>query len=679
MEPQRYLCLRFPNWPIQAHQLRARTQSPNATHNPNNNPNNNTNKNDINDNFAQEPIALHTPLPNTPAALQPIEPDSAKDLLLLKSIFPAAKSGPAIIAVNKAAWNLGVRPGLPLAEARSLATPIAPQNQPATRKKLNTQPVQFIPWLPAPDRTELIALSDQLRRFAPIVGLDSLPLPDSLLLNVTGCAPLFGGELGLLNELVNSLQQSQLRPRAAIADSIAAAWAVAHNDQTYTGTFTILPHNCGTQPLESLPVAAARLSPNDLDILQHLGIHRIAQLLKLPIEELPARLSAECVLRIRQLRGDIPEHITPLPEISPVNATWAGDDPAVGLQDLQWILTKLCENLAPQLENKRLACHALNCEFLTPDRRSLSLYAGLVKPERSSTLLADVLSLRLEFLVTQALRKIAPKLSGLTPTQPRQPQNTPQLPPLPPNDNPEQPAPTHPLDFADLATTPIAAVRLTAVSGPPAASRQRKLFATMINNTPTPPNPSPHSSADSPEDSAPKQSSPQPHKMTPAPNSALAQPQSSQTPINPTHPDFRTSSNNSQIPHPTHPTPNSPTHHPRDPSNYSPNHSKLRSTGKTPRPHRPTHPTAPLCTSPENAGPSKTGSAPNASKPHGGQITNATAITTTQPPPQAPASGSSETSLPHAGFSMASATDGTSATKLSQIFTVSQNRCGQLR
>ena len=477
MEPQRYLCLRFPNWPIQAHQLRARTQSPNATHNPNNNPNNNTNKNDINDNFAQEPIALHTPLPNTPAALQPIEPDSAKDLLLLKSIFPAAKSGPAIIAVNKAAWNLGVRPGLPLAEARSLATPIAPQNQPATRKKLNTQPVQFIPWLPAPDRTELIALSDQLRRFAPIVGLDSLPLPDSLLLNVTGCAPLFGGELGLLNELVNSLQQSQLRPRAAIADSIAAAWAVAHNDQTYTGTFTILPHNCGTQPLESLPVAAARLSPNDLDILQHLGIHRIAQLLKLPIEELPARLSAECVLRIRQLRGDIPEHITPLPEISPVNATWAGDDPAVGLQDLQWILTKLCENLAPQLENKRLACHALNCEFLTPDRRSLSLYAGLVKPERSSTLLADVLSLRLEFLVTQALRKIAPKLSGLTPTQPRQPQNTPQLPPLPPNDNPEQPAPTHPLDFADLATTPIAAVRLTAVSGPPAASRQRKLFA----------------------------------------------------------------------------------------------------------------------------------------------------------------------------------------------------------
>lgn len=480
MEPQRYLCLRFPNWPMQAHLRRSSTQ-PQHPEPPNPTP----------------PIALHTPLPNDPAFPTPLDPDSVRDLQLLRSTFPATKSGPAIIAVNKAAWNQGVRPGLPLAEARSLATPVIPPNKRTTTKNTPPQPVHFIPWLPAQDRLDLIDLSEPLRRFAPVVGLDTLPLPDSLLLNVTGCGPLFGDESGLLKELVTSLQQSRLYPRTAIADSIAAAWALTHTDQASSGLLKILPPNCGTHPLEPLPVAAARLNPNDLEILQHLGIHRIGQLLQLPIEDLPARLSAECVLRIRQLRGDIPEFITPLPESSPVAASWAGDDPAQGIRDLQWILTKLCENLTPQLESRRLACHALLCEFFTPDRQPLSLHAGLVKPERSPTLLADVLSLRLEFLVTQALRKITPKPSGKPPAQPGQTPDPSQQLTVPPSDRASEntsqhttenttentdhiashPRPLPPLDFADLASLPISAVRLTAISGPPPASRQRKLFA----------------------------------------------------------------------------------------------------------------------------------------------------------------------------------------------------------
>lgn len=457
---------------MQAHLRRSNPQSQNAHFNIAQSPN-------PKPPAPQIPIALHTPLPNDPAYPAPNDPDSVRDLQLLRILFPAVKSGPTIIAVNKTAWNRGVRPGLPLAEARSLAAPLNPPNRrtSTTASQVHpSHPVHFIPWLPAQDRKDLAALSDSLRRFAPVVGLDTLPLPDSLLLNVTGCGPLFGDESGLLKELVKSLQQSRLHPRTAIADSIAAAWAVTHTDHASSGLVTILPTNCGTQPLERLPVAAARLNPNDLDILQHLGIHRIGQLLLLPIEDLPARLSADAVLRIRQLRGHVPELISPLPETTPVAAAWAGDDPAQGIRDLQWILIQLCENLAPQLESRRLACHALHCEFFTPDRRSLSLEAGLVKPERSPTLLADVLSLRLEFLVNQALRKTTPKSPGNTPIHSRQTPDTPPAITAPPDSN-NQPAPLPPLDFADLASLPVAAVRLTASSGPPPASRQRKLFA----------------------------------------------------------------------------------------------------------------------------------------------------------------------------------------------------------
>jgi hypothetical protein len=88
-----------------------------------------------------------------------------------------------------------------------------------------------------------------------------------------------------------------------------------------------------------------------------------------------------------------------------VQAAWVGDEPAVGVRDLQWILARLSEEITTQLEQRRLACGGLQCEFIGVDRQSLEMPAGLVRPERSPKLLADVLSLRLEYLVLNALRQ----------------------------------------------------------------------------------------------------------------------------------------------------------------------------------------------------------------------------------------------------------------------------------
>jgi hypothetical protein len=406
MEPSRILCLRFPNWPIQAHRLRF--------------------SRDSDAHACPAAIALHTPLPDS-TGVQHVSADAdvLRDLALLRQLFPAARSGPAIVAVSGPAWKQGVRPGLPLAEARSLAAPLQPpqaaKGKPAAPQKQTSrsaaaqsgkQPVnapaeqvQFVSWNAAADREELRLLSDPVRRFAPIVGLDSLPLPDSLLLNITGCGPLFGGEEQLAQELLQMLRASQLAGRVGIADSIAAAWAVAHTDSPGSPPIVVVATGTSGKQLNPLPTAAARLAVSDLEILQHLGIVRIGQLLALPVEDLPARLSAECVVRVRQLRGDVYEPIDPLPEIRPVQAAWVGDEPAVGVRDLQWILTRLSEEIATQLEQRRLACGGLQCEFIGVDRQSLEMPAGLVRPERSPKLLADVLSLRLEYLVLHALRQ----------------------------------------------------------------------------------------------------------------------------------------------------------------------------------------------------------------------------------------------------------------------------------
>ena len=480
MEPTRILCLRFPNWPIQAHRLRVSRENATVA---------SATEASAAVASASVPsaavpagvvaVALHTPLPDAQAGQSAVaDADTLRDLVLLRQLFPAARSGPAVVAVSSAAWKQGVRPGLPLAEARSLATPLqaAPQRKSTVPRAkqppgTGTEPVVFVPWNPSADRAELQLLSDPVRRFAPVVGLDSLPLPDSLLLNVTGCGPLFGGEEQLAKELLQMLRQCGLRGRVCIADNIATAWAVAHTDLAGAPELVVVAQGNARQRLDALPVSAARLTPADLEILQHLGILRIGQLLALPIEDLPARLSAECVMRVRQLRGDVVEQIDPLPELRPVQAAWAGDEPAVGVRDLQWILGQLCVEIAGQLEERRLACSGLQCEFIAVDGRSLSMPAGLVRPERTSQLLADVLSLRLEFLVLQDLRKkqsqrtsdarvVAPG-KGETRTDSVS-MEQPELPPL---------------DFGALAEQPIVAVRVTAVSSPIPVGRQRRLFA----------------------------------------------------------------------------------------------------------------------------------------------------------------------------------------------------------
>lgn len=480
MEPTRILCLRFPNWPIQAHRLRVSRENATVA---------SATEASAAVASASVPsaavpagvvaVALHTPLPDTQAGQSAVaDADTLRDLALLRQLFPAARSGPAVVAVSSAAWKQGVRPGLPLAEARSLATPLqaAPQRKstvPRAKQQpgKGTEPVVFVPWNPSADRAELQMLSDPVRRFAPVVGLDSLPLPDSLLLNVTGCGPLFGGEEQLAKELLQMLRQCGLRGRVCIADNIATAWAVAHTDLAGAPELVVVAQGNARQRLDALPVSAARLTPADLEILQHLGILRIGQLLALPIEDLPARLSAECVMRVRQLRGDVVEQIDPLPELRPVQAAWAGDEPAVGVRDLQWILGQLCVEIAGQLEERRLACSGLQCQFIAVDDRSLSMPAGLVRPERTSQLLADVLSLRLEFLVLQDLRKKQSQRASdarvAAPGKGEARTDTVSM------EQPELP----PLDFGALAEQPIVAVRVTAVSSPIPVGRQRRLFA----------------------------------------------------------------------------------------------------------------------------------------------------------------------------------------------------------
>ena len=73
------------------------------------------------------------------------------------------------------------------------------------------------------DRRLLEAIADWCDRYTPLIGLDP---PDGLLLDVTGCAHLFGGEAALARDLVRRLEQQGLPrvPRWPTRSAAPGAW-----------------------------------------------------------------------------------------------------------------------------------------------------------------------------------------------------------------------------------------------------------------------------------------------------------------------------------------------------------------------------------------------------------------------------------------------------------------------
>jgi protein ImuB len=193
-----------------------------------------------------------------------------------------ARSRQLVTACNSVAWKRGVRPSMPLAEAAALTD----QREECT----------VVPANPAADKTALGRLAEHCERFSSLVGWETVdevpPTPDSLFLDITGTAVLFGGEASLADEVVKDLARLGHDARVAIAATIGAAWA-----------------RCVSGAGHDLPVSALRVPAETVALLAQLGVTHIAQLEKLPRASLRARFGERLLLRLDQFAGTAPETI----------------------------------------------------------------------------------------------------------------------------------------------------------------------------------------------------------------------------------------------------------------------------------------------------------------------------------------------------------------------------------
>ena len=128
-------------------------------------------------------------------------------------------------------------------------------------------------------------------RFSPILGLEPTD-PQSLLLDITGLAHLFGGESGLAGEIVRDFVRLRLNIHLAVADTIGAAWAAAGKEEgkaegrrrqgqtrmiilrISSSALIIPPGQNAAAFLRPLPIEALRLPGETVRLLAELGIFR---------------------------------------------------------------------------------------------------------------------------------------------------------------------------------------------------------------------------------------------------------------------------------------------------------------------------------------------------------------------------------------------------------------------
>lgn len=276
-----------------------------------------------------------------------------------------------IQAVNAVAEADGIHAGMVVADARV----IFPSLQVVDAKE-------------GMEEELLNLLAEWCLRYTPDVAID---LPDGLVLNITGCPHLWGGERAYLKDLVLRLRGMGYDARAAIADTVGAAWAVARY-----GKITPLIENGGQkETLVTLPPAALRLEQVVTERLHKLGLYTIGSFIDMPRSTLRRRFGPEILTRIDQALGTVAERIQPIRPMPPYEERLPCLEPIRTARGIEIAISRLLEKLCLRLyrEGKGLRTAILTCHRIDHERQQISISTG--RPSRNTEHLFKLFELQI--------------------------------------------------------------------------------------------------------------------------------------------------------------------------------------------------------------------------------------------------------------------------------------------
>lgn len=275
------------------------------------------------------------------------------------ALVAPGNGGVRVVAVDAFAASEGLHPGMPLADARALLPGL---------KVAEADP--------ASDARALGMLADWCTRYTPWTATDG---NDGLVLDITGCAHLLGGEPELLADLVKRLRHTSLTARIAIADTPSAAWACSRH-----GKETIVPPEQSRNVVAALPVAALRLLPEAVERLRGLGLRTIGDILPLPRAPLARRVGMAILERLDRVLGREEEPISPRGATTEWRTRIAFAEPIGRAEDIECATMRLLEELCRRLGRDGRGIRRLELAVYRVDGSTQRLGIGTGKASRDA-------------------------------------------------------------------------------------------------------------------------------------------------------------------------------------------------------------------------------------------------------------------------------------------------------
>jgi protein ImuB len=279
-----------------------------------------------------------------------------------------------VVALDEAAERSGLHAGLALAQARAMHPSLVAVEEDAVA-----------------DARLLENIADWGLRYTPLIACDP---PNGLLLDIGGCAHLYGGEQELIDNLAARLNRAGLHFHIAIAGTIGAAYAAAHFSKR-----RIHPTGEESTLLASLPLAALRIEGAVAAALARVGLKRIGDIINFPRAPLAARFGTDLLRQLDRALGHEHEPLNPRLPVAPYLAEQRFAEPITREEDVLGITERLARRLQLALERQGDGARRLELTLFRTDGAVRRIATGTSRPLRDP---AEIRALFVERLAALA-------------------------------------------------------------------------------------------------------------------------------------------------------------------------------------------------------------------------------------------------------------------------------------
>lgn len=323
-----------------------------------------------------------------------------------------------IYNLNAAAEAQGLRQGQPMRDAMAMCPEMVTrlvnlQNEADFLRKLRRWAGKYSPWIAEEGVSGLI-------------------------LDVSGCTHLFGGEVEMIEEVEADCAKFGITVCAGLADTLGAAWALSRFAGQQAGSLRsgdaidqeayatrsraakrrhwerggsapkfetsdvrqsrIAAHGRTRQAIGKLPMAALRLTNEDVTALAKLGLRQIEDLFGMPRAVLTRRFGRGVVCRLDQAVGIEPEPVSSEKPETHFAVRLTLPEP-IGLEaDILAAIERLLPPLCEKMKSKGQGIRKLRMQIFRTDETSQCIDIGLARPGNDPVRITRLLAMKLDDL-----------------------------------------------------------------------------------------------------------------------------------------------------------------------------------------------------------------------------------------------------------------------------------------